>query len=76
MFSCSMLQVKEKGTGKIYEVAVQCIANNTGYYRVRYNIGIDGYNEWTPVCCLYDNKDFNDRFEVINDNYQSIRKEC
>ena len=74
MMCCSMLQVREKSTGKIYEVAVQCVKLG-GRYVLRYNIGIDGYYEWTNICCIYDNKEFNDGFEVINDNYQSIRKE-
>jgi hypothetical protein len=69
-----MLQVRERSTGEIYEVAIQCVdVNFTGYYRMRYNIGHDTHFEWVHCFCLYDNADFNEQFEVINDNYKSVR---
>lgn len=70
-----MLQVKEKKTGRTYEVMVQAVdLNQDGHYVMRYNIGHANYTEWIFCHCIYDNDEFNNRFVVIDENYKTITK--
>ena len=61
-----ILKVKRKSDGKIFSVMPQIVdLNFKNEYCLRYNIGINGYNEWTFIEAIYDNEDFNARYEVI-----------
>lgn len=60
------IRVKNRETDKIYDCFPQIIdLNFDGNYVLRYNIGINGYNEWTNICCIYDNDEFNATYEVM-----------
>ena len=60
------LDVREKATGKVYAVMTQMVdLNFDGKYVLRYNIGINGHHEWTNICCIYSNDEFNDKYEVV-----------
>ena len=64
--------VKDKRTGKKYECFTQSVdLNYDGIYVLRYNIGINGYTEWTNICCIYDNNVFNANYEVLSENYNA-----
>lgn len=66
MFIKDTMEVKDRKTGKIYDCFVQSVdLNNNGKYFMRYNIGINGYNEWTFIHAIYDNDEFNAMYEVI-----------
>lgn len=58
--------VQEIKTGKVYQCVAQMIdLNNNGKYVLRYNIGINGYNEWSFIEAIYDNDEFNSKYEVV-----------
>ena len=60
------IKVRDKRTGKVYDCIPQIVdLNFNGRYELRYNIGINGYTEWSNVCCVYDNDVFNRDYEVI-----------
>lgn len=60
------LKIRDRKTGDIYSCIPQIVdLNLNGKYELRYNIGINGYNEWSNICCVYDNEEFNSRYEVI-----------
>ena len=64
--------IKDKRTGKKYECFTQSVdLNCDGIYVLRYNIGINGYTEWTNICCIYDNNTFNVNYEVLSENYNA-----
>ena len=66
MFIKGTMKVRERSTGKRYECFTQAVdLNFDGRYVMRYNVGINGYCEWSTVCCIYDNAQFNKLFEVI-----------
>ncbi len=57
-------------TGKVYEAFTQGVnLNNDGGYVMRWNIGINGYNEWTCKECIYENDEFNNRYVVVKYSY-------
>lgn len=59
-------KVKDRKTGKVYSCMPQMVElNHDGKYYLCYNIGIDGYTEWTFVHAIYDNDEFNATYEVI-----------
>ena len=61
------IKIKERKTGKVYDCFAQMVdLNYNGKYTLLYNIGINGYNEWTNICCIYDNDEFNANYEAIN----------
>lgn len=60
-------KVKNRETGKVYDCFVQMLdLNFNGRWVMRYNIGINGYNEWTFIHAIYDNDEFNNMYEVIS----------
>ena len=60
------IKVKNRETDKVYDCFPQIIdINNDGKYTLRYNLGINGYNEWINICCIYDNDEFNASYEVV-----------
>ena len=68
------MNVRERATGKIYSVFPQMDdINCDGKFSLRYNIGINGHNEWTFICAIYDNKEFNEKYEVVK--YQKSKGE-
>lgn len=61
------MKVKDKKTGRTYDCITQAVdLNFDGNYVLRYNIGINGYNEWSFIHAIYDNKEFNEMYEVVN----------
>ena len=61
------IKIKDRKTGKIYDCLAQIVdINFNGKYSLRYNIGINGYNEWNFIHAIYDNDEFNKKYEVIN----------
>lgn len=67
MFIKNTMKIKDRETGKTYDCFTQAVdLTLTGRYVLRYNIGINGYNEWTNVCCIYSNDEFNTWYEVID----------
>ena len=59
-------KIRDKITGENYECFPQMIElDYDNKYYLRYNIGINGWQGWTNVCCVYDNNEFNERYEVI-----------
>ena len=66
MFIKNTMKIRDRKTDKIYECFTQSVSLDLGKtYVLRYNIGINGYNEWSNVCCEYSNEDFNNNYEVI-----------
>lgn len=66
MFIKDTMKVKNRETGKTYDCFTQSVdLNNNGNYVMRYNIGINGYTEWSFVHAIYDNETFNKMYEVI-----------
>lgn len=64
----NIIKVRDRKTGKIYDCFAQIVdVNFSGEYSLRYNIGINGYNSWTCICCIYDNDRFNENYEVISE---------
>ena len=62
-----MIRVKDKKTGKTYDCIVQAVdINFTGKYSLRYNIGIENYQGFHSIHCIYDNEEFNNMYIVIN----------
>lgn len=67
-----VLQVKDRETGKIYDCIPQIVSLDISFdiyskeFVLRYNIGINGYQEWTNIECIYDNKEFNKKYIVLN----------
>ena len=61
------IKIKDRKTGKIYDCFPQIVdINFDGNYSLRYNIGINGYNEWSFIHAIYDNDEFNKKYEVIS----------
>lgn len=60
--------VKDRKTGAKYDAFVQSVdVNFNGRYVLRYIIGIEGYNEFTFLDAIYDNDEFNEKYEVIKE---------
>lgn len=60
--------IQDKETGMKFECFLQSIdLNGDGRYVMRYNIGINGYHEWTNVCCVYSNDEFNKHYQVLKE---------
>lgn len=61
-------EVREKETGEKLDCFIQEIelmGINDGKPCTRYNIGINGWTEWTCLYCIYTDEDFNNKLEVI-----------
>ena len=62
------MRVRRRDTGEEYDCFPQAVdLNFNGRYVLRYNIGINGYSEWSNICCVYDNDEFNERYEVTRE---------
>lgn len=60
------MEVIERSTGRKYECFPQMIdLNFDGKYELRYNVGVNGYTEWSNIECIYSNDEFNERYEVV-----------
>lgn len=68
-----VLQVKERKTGKIYDCIPQIVSLDISFniyskkFVLRYNIGLNGYNDWINKECIYNNEEFNKKYIVLND---------
>lgn len=61
-----IFDVRDRKTGEAFQCTPQMVdLNFDGKYVLRYNIGIFGYVNWTPIVCCYDNDVFNERYEVL-----------
>lgn len=70
----TVYEVVDRITGKRYECVPQMLdLNFNGKYVLRYNIGIEGYTEWTNIHCIYDNDEFNVRYKVVGSHESVIR---
>lgn len=57
--------VRRKADGKRFSMVPQAVdLNFNDRYCLRYNIGINGYTEWTFIEAIYDNDEFNEKYEV------------
>lgn len=57
--------VKDKQTGEQYDCFIQdYIYNMSGEHQTRFNIGINGWNEWSFLFYLSE-EEFNERMEII-----------
>lgn len=65
MFIKDTMTIRNKETGKTYDCFTQSV-NINGKYVLRYNIGINGYNEWSFIHAIYDNDEFNEMYEVMD----------
>lgn len=60
------MKVRNKETNKTYDCIVQAVdLNFSGHYYMRYNIGIENYQGFHSIHCIYDNEEFNKTYEVI-----------
>lgn len=61
------MKVKDRKTEKIYDCIAQAVdVNYSGEYSLRYNIGIENYQGFNSIHCIYDNDTFNAMYEVVN----------
>ena len=61
------MKVKDRKTGKIFDCIIQAVdLNFTGEYSLRYNIGIENYQGFNSIHCIYDNEEFNETYELIS----------
>ena len=66
MFVQDAMRIRDKRTGKEYDCFPQMVdLNFRNEYVLRYNIGINGHHEWSNICCVYSNDEFNSDYEVI-----------
>ncbi len=60
------MRIRDRRTGEEYDCFPQMVdLSFKGKYELRYNIGINGYTEWSNICCIYSNDEFNSKYEVI-----------
>ena len=65
--------IVDKNTGEKYNCIPQMVdINFNGNYSLRYNIGIEGYHEWSFLFAIYSDSVFNMRFRVVG-VHESIR---
>ena len=63
-----MMKIKNRTTGKKYACIIQAVdVNFDGNYALRYNIGIENYQGFNSIHCIYDNDTFNKMYEVISE---------
>lgn len=66
MFVKEWFVIKDRETGVVYECIPQMVdLNCDGKYVLRYNIGHNTELKWIPYFCVYSDKKFNKRFEVV-----------
>lgn len=56
-------QVTEKKTGEHYDCFIQEYPNGVGDTYTRFNIGINGWSEWS-FCYYLNESDFNEQFTI------------
>ena len=62
-----MMKVKDRNTEKTYDCIVQAVdVNFDGKYSLRYNIGIENYQGFNSLHCIYENDKFNEMYEVVS----------
>lgn len=67
--------VRRKADDKRFNMFPQAVdLNVNGRYCLRYNIGINGYTEWTFIEAIYDNNEFNKRYEVVGVDVYGIKE--
>lgn len=57
-------KIREKATGKTFDCFIQDYPKLDGDSYTRFNIGINGWNEWSFICYL-DEEEFNRGYEVL-----------
>ena len=63
-----MMKIKDRNNGKTYDCFTQAVnLNFDGNYALRYNIGIENYQGFNSIHCIYDNDTFNKMYEVIRE---------
>lgn len=65
LFVKKFMVVENRDTGRRYECFPQIVRSSLGKYVLRYNVGINGYGEWTFIHAIYDNDEFNRMYKVI-----------
>lgn len=65
LFVKAFMVVENRTTGCRYECFPQIVRSSLGKYVLRYNVGINGYSEWTFIHAIYDNDEFNRLYKVI-----------
>ena len=57
--------IKEKSTNRIYSCTVEAVdLNFDNKYTMRYCIGIENFQGFHVIRCVYSNSEFNNEFEV------------
>ena len=67
LFVKKFMVVENRTTGRRYECFPQIVRSSLGKYVLRYNVGINGYSEWTFIHAIYDNEEFNLMYKVIEE---------
>ena len=69
MFVKRTMKIRNRKTNEVLDCFTQAVQLNPykNEYVLCYNIGINGYNNWTFICAEYDNDTFNKNWEVINE---------
>ena len=62
-FVKTAFRVTEKETGRHYDCFIQHYDYQNGKTETRFNVGINGWNEWT-FCAYYNESEFNREFSV------------
>ena len=57
-------RVKEKETGKELDCFIQDYEHSNGKHQTRFNIGINGWHEWTFIHYV-DERQFNEMYSVV-----------
>lgn len=65
MFVTEYMKICRKSNGEVYDCFIQDYESFNGKKCKRFNIGINGYTEWSNLLCIYNEDEFNDQFEVI-----------
>lgn len=63
-FIQTAFKVVEKKTGKKFDCFIQDYEYIDGKRETRFNIGINGWNEWGFICYM-DEEQFNSEYEVL-----------
>ena len=68
MFIKGTMKIRNRKNNEVLDCFTQAVQlNHDGKYVLRYNIGINGYSNWTFIYAEYDNDTFNENWEVINE---------
>lgn len=60
-------RIRNRKTGEVFDCFIQCVdLNFDGRWVLRWNIGINGYNDWSFICAEYNADEFNRKWEVID----------